>query len=188
MDSGKIHGVQDWEPPWNLKDVCTLVGFANIYCCFVYNSSRIVQPLTLLTWQDVAFTCNKEQQKAFDTLQEAFTLAPVLAWSDPDHVVIVETDASDHVSAIVLSLYHDDGILHAVACFCKKHSPAKCNFEIYDKELMATVSENTIITYATAQWCCEISPCSWSFHSTEILAFQLTWHMWSMIITSTEAF
>jgi hypothetical protein len=51
----------------------------------------------------------------------------------------METDASDYVSASMLSQYDDDGILHPVAFFSKKHSPAECNYEIYDKELMAIV-------------------------------------------------
>ena len=29
--------------------------------------------------------------------------------------------------------------LHPVAFFSKKHSPAECNYEIYDKELMAII-------------------------------------------------
>ena len=51
----------------------------------------------------------------------------------------METDASDYVSAGILSQYGDDGILHPIAFFSKKHSPAECNYEIYDKELMAIV-------------------------------------------------
>jgi hypothetical protein len=51
----------------------------------------------------------------------------------------VETDASDYVSAGVLSQYDDDGILHPVAFFSKKHSPAESNYESYDKKLMAIV-------------------------------------------------
>jgi hypothetical protein len=51
----------------------------------------------------------------------------------------VETNASDYISAAVLSQYDDDGILHPVAFCSKKHSPAECNYEIYDKELMAIV-------------------------------------------------
>jgi hypothetical protein len=39
----------------------------------------------------------------------------------------------------MLSQYDDDGILHPVAFFSKKHSPAKCNYEIYDKERIAIV-------------------------------------------------
>ena len=37
------------------------------------------------------------------------------------------------------SQYDDDGILHPVAYFSKKHSPAECNYEIYDKELIAII-------------------------------------------------
>ena len=53
--------------------------------------------------------------------------------------MIVETDASDCVSVGVLSQYGDDGLLHPVAFFSKKHSPVECNFEIHDKELMAII-------------------------------------------------
>ena len=51
----------------------------------------------------------------------------------------METDASDYVSAGALSRCSDDGLLHPVAFFSKKHSPAECNYEIYDKELMAII-------------------------------------------------
>jgi hypothetical protein len=99
----------------------------------------MIQPLTLLIRKGVAFVWKEEQQKAFDDLKHTFMSAPVLARFDPNHNVIVETDASDYVSAGVLSQYDDDGILHLVAYFSKKHSPAECNYEIYDKELMAIV-------------------------------------------------
>lgn len=39
----------------------------------------------------------------------------------------------------VLSQYDDDGLLHPIAFFSKKMTPAKCNYEIYDKELLAIV-------------------------------------------------
>jgi hypothetical protein len=48
-------------------------------------------------------------------------------------------DASDYVSTGVLSQYHDDNVLHPIAYFSKKHSPMECNYEIYDKELMAII-------------------------------------------------
>jgi hypothetical protein len=76
---------------------------------------------------------------AFDTLKATFTSAPILAYFDLDRDVIVEMDASDYVSASVLSQYDDDNILHPVAYFSKKHSPMECNYNIYNKELMAIV-------------------------------------------------
>ena len=38
-----------------------------------------------------------------------------------------------------MSQYNANGILHLVTFFSKKHSPAECNYEIYDKELMAII-------------------------------------------------
>jgi hypothetical protein len=70
--------------------------------------------------------------------------APILKHFDPCLEIILETDASDFVSAGVLSQYHD-GVLHPVAFFSKRHSPAECNYEIYDKELL-------VIIRAFEQW------------------------------------
>jgi hypothetical protein len=69
----------------------------------------------------------------------AFTTAPALRHFDHESEVIIETDASDYVSAGVLSKRNDEGILHPVAYYSKKHSPAECNYDIYDKELMAII-------------------------------------------------
>jgi len=64
---------------------------------------------------------------------------------------VVETDTSDFVSRAVLSQYNDEGTLHPVAFFSKKHSPAECNYEIYDEELMA-------IGRAFEEWRAELQP------------------------------
>jgi hypothetical protein len=77
--------------------------------------------------------------RSFELLKQAFTTAPVLRYFDYDKDIIMETDASNYVSAGVLSQYDDDGILHPVAFFSKKHSLAEYNYEIYDKELMVIV-------------------------------------------------
>jgi hypothetical protein len=139
IDPKKIRTMQDWEPPSNLKDVRAFLGFANFYHHFIHNYSHIIQPLTFLTCKGVPFTWSMEQQTAFDTLKTTFTSAPVLARFNPDRDIIVETDTSDYVSTGVLSQYDDNNILHPMAYFSKKHSPAECNYEIYDKELMAIV-------------------------------------------------
>jgi hypothetical protein len=49
----------------------------------------------------------------------------------------------------MLSQYNDDNVLHPMAYFSKKHSPTECNYEIYDKELMAIVR-------AFEEWCPEL--------------------------------
>jgi hypothetical protein len=61
IDPKKIHVVQDWEPPSNLKGIHVFLGFPNFYCCFICNYSHIIQPLTFLTRKGVPFTWSMEQ-------------------------------------------------------------------------------------------------------------------------------
>jgi hypothetical protein len=101
--------------------------------------SQIVAPITRLTQKDTRFIWLAECSQSFETLKKAFTTAPVLRHFDYEYQIIVETDASDYISAGVLSQYDDAGILHPVAFFSKEHTPAECNYEIYNKELMAII-------------------------------------------------
>ena len=51
----------------------------------------------------------------------------------------MKTDASNYVSVAVLSQPDHESTLRPVAfMFCQQH-PAECNYEIYDKKLMAIV-------------------------------------------------
>jgi hypothetical protein len=85
------------------------------------------------------FVWTDECSKSFEALKQAFTMAPILCHFDHDREVIVKTDASDYISAGILSQYYDEGVLHPVAFFSKKHSLAEYKYEINDKELMAVV-------------------------------------------------
>ncbi len=72
-------------------------------------------------------------------MKKAFIFDVILRHYNPDLKIVVEIDASDYVSGGILSQYDENGVLHPVAYFSKKHNPAECNYEIYDKELMAIV-------------------------------------------------
>ena len=67
------------------------------------------------------------------------TEAPILAHYKQGLRTIVETDSSDYVSSGVLSQLGEDGLLYPVAFFSKNLNPAECNYEIYDKELLAII-------------------------------------------------
>jgi len=113
------------------------LGFASFYRRFVKGYSKVVEPLIRLTRKGQPFKWETKQQESFDGQKTYFTTAPILGRFDHDCDIVVETDTSDFVSTTVLSQYDDEGTLHPVALFSKKHSPAECNYEIYDKELMA---------------------------------------------------
>lgn len=72
-------------------------------------------------------------------LKERVTTAPVLMHFDHTKKAYIETDSSDYVTAGVLSQIGDDGELHPVAFYSRKMLPAECNYEIYDKELLAII-------------------------------------------------
>jgi hypothetical protein len=139
MDPQKIETIQNWQIPSCLTDVQAFIGFSNFYRRFVRDFSKIIAPMVALTRKEIRFHWNTACQTAFDRLKHAFTTAPVLAPFDWEKEIILETDASDYVSAGVLSQYGDDGILRPVAFFSKKHSVTECNYEIYDKELLAII-------------------------------------------------
>jgi len=76
---------------------------------------------------------------AFETTITALTTALALRQFDHRRDVIIERDASDNVSAQVLSQHDDDMVLHPVAYFSQKHTPAECIYSIYNQELKAII-------------------------------------------------
>jgi len=52
---------------------------------------------------------------------------------------ILKTDFSNYVNDEVLSQYDDEDILHSVIFYSKNMIFAKCNYEIYDKELLIII-------------------------------------------------
>ena len=152
MDTKKVEAIQKWEASLSVKDVQAFLGFANFYRCFIPEFSKKVKPLNELT-KGTQYTTRKDNKKiryeafqwsdvcqqAFEDLKRAFTTAPVLAHYDLKLETWVETNVSNFVVAEVLSQMHDGGVLKPVAYFSKKMTPAKCNYMIYDKELLAIV-------------------------------------------------
>ena len=123
----------------NVKNVQSFLSFANFYWRFIYDYSKLASPLTHLIKKDIFFEWTTECQSAFNALKKAFTSDVILRHYNLNLKIIVETDASDYVSEGILSQYDKNDVLHPIAYFSKKHNSAECNYEIYDKELMAIV-------------------------------------------------
>lgn len=78
--------------------------------------------------------------KAFHSLKTAFAAAPVLAHPNPVLPFVLEVDASETgVGALLSQRPTPDGALHPCGFFSKKLSPAECNYEIGDRELLAII-------------------------------------------------
>jgi len=147
MDEDKDETIRNWSRGMKMKNgrlnICFKVkqfpGFCKYDRRFIPKYSEKAEPLTRLTKKDEPFVWESEQQLAFETIITAFTMAPALRHFDPEREVIIETDVSDCVSAGLLSQQDDEGVLHPVAYYSKKHSLAEWNYDIYDTELMAII-------------------------------------------------
>jgi hypothetical protein len=137
MDPVKVQGVVEWPIPKSKQDVQSFLGFCNFYCRFIKDFSKIAKPMHGLTG-DVPFVWNIEHQLAFENLQMAVTTAPVLVIPNQTDLFRLETDASQFAIRAVLSQQVDDQ-WKPVAFLSKSLSETQCNYQIYDRELMAIV-------------------------------------------------
>ncbi|KAJ6437630.1 AAA family ATPase [Purpureocillium lavendulum] len=137
MDPAKVEAIMEWASPTTQKGVRGFVGFANYYRIFIEDFAEIIRPLTALTGKDIAFRWTDAEEEAFQTLKTKFITAPVLAQFDPEKETRLEADSSGYVTGGCLSQRGEDGLFRPVAYYSKKHTPAECNYEIHDKELLA---------------------------------------------------
>lgn len=140
MDPAKVKAILNWATPTTVKCVRSFLGFANFYQQFIQNFSDLTRPLTFLTQKGKEFKWTTQCEEAFLQLKQMFTTAPILTQFDLDHDTVVEADASGWATGGVLSQYDDDGVLRPCAYFSKKSSPAECNYQIHDKELLAIIN------------------------------------------------
>src|SRR5258706_12024432 len=158
MDPDKIQTIFDWETPNSVKDVQCFLGFANFYRRFIHKYSNLCQPLFNFlrkpkkqekSTKNTLFVWSPDCENVFSQLKRAFTSAPILRHFNPDLEMILECDVSDYVVSGVLSQkypHHDPDtgktqfILHPVAYMSEKMTPAKCDYGIGDKELLAIIT------------------------------------------------
>ena len=85
----------------------------------------------------------------FNTLKETFISGVILHHYNSDYKIMIETDVLNYMFESILSQYNEEGVLHSVIYFSKKHNSAECNYEIYDKEFM-------IIVHVFKKWCLKL--------------------------------
>ncbi|KAF8642819.1 hypothetical protein AX16_009398 [Volvariella volvacea WC 439] len=116
-----------------------LKGFCNFYRWFITHYADIAKPLHNLTKKDSPFQWGAEQQKAFDTLKNLFLNKPILLAPDTSKLFPIETDASKVATGGVLKQQDTNGDWHPVAYLSQSLDLAQCNYQIYDRELLAII-------------------------------------------------
>ena len=92
-----------------------------------------------LTKKEQPFTQTPNAEDAFQRLKRIFTTEPMLAQFDFDKPTRVETDSSGWCIGGTLLQPSSDSLFLPYVFFSKKLSPAECNYEIYDKEMLAII-------------------------------------------------
>lgn len=94
----------------------------------------------MLTKKDQPWVWEQAQQGAFVAQKKVFTPAPILRIPDNVNPFRLSTDTSDFaVGAVLSQLDPNNQLWHPVAFYSKSLDTHKCNYEIYDKELLAII-------------------------------------------------
>jgi hypothetical protein len=139
MDPEKVKAIVEWEAPRSVKGVQSFIGFANFYRRFIDKFSDIVRPIINLIRKDQAFKWTDEANLAFEKLKRMFISGPILSPFEHHRTTVIETDSSGWCIGGTLFQEDDEGMLRPCAYYSKKNSSAECNYEIYDKEMLAIV-------------------------------------------------
>ncbi|GJW76221.1 reverse transcriptase domain-containing protein [Tanacetum coccineum] len=78
VDTGKIDMLANLPPPTNVKAVSSFLGHDKFYRRFIKDFSKISRPITKLLKKDSVFNFDEECYKAFETLKEKLTNAPIM--------------------------------------------------------------------------------------------------------------
>ncbi|GKB71811.1 reverse transcriptase domain-containing protein [Tanacetum coccineum] len=138
VDKAKIDLISKLPPPTNVKGIRSFLGYAGFYRRFIKDFSKNSRPLTKLLEKDTPFEFNDECHKAFNSLKEKLTCAPVIVslnWNLPFELMC---DASEFAVGAVLG-QKDGKRFHPIYFASKTLNAAQQNYTITKKELMAVV-------------------------------------------------
>ncbi len=140
MDPVKLAGIADWPAPSTLWQLWSFLGFGNFYLKFIHHYSELTHPLNGLLQKDQWYDWTANWQLAFDKLKQWFMEEPVLLLlPDQTRPFQIKSDASKYASGAVLMQTDINGDWHPCAYMSKSFSPAKQNYEVYDRELLAII-------------------------------------------------
>ena len=136
-------------PLYIVKEIQSFLGFCNFYQRFIRDYRVVAKPLVYLTRSNTPFVFDQSYQDAFEELKWQLINSPILQHYNPNLESRIEIDALDSVVASVLSQLYPNGEWHPIAYFSKTIALAKCNYKIYNKEILA-------IIHSLSQWRVEL--------------------------------
>jgi transposase InsO family protein len=139
-DPEKVIKLRNFPVPKNKREIRQFFGLASYYRKFIRNFAFIANPLNHILKEDLKFSWDKAQQKAFEFLRNVLASEPVLL-SHPDFSkeFVVQTDASDISISCILSQYDDKHHEHPVCYLSRTIRDNEKKWDIREKEALAIV-------------------------------------------------
>ncbi|KAL8567370.1 hypothetical protein ACOMHN_001758 [Nucella lapillus] len=155
-DPDKTSAIKTWPKPKTVKEVKSLVGFANVYRRFIPDFSGLVRPLNVLTVgyipqkgrsqkkppgalslsSDITSSWGEEQEEAFDKLKEALTSDLVIGIADKTKPFYLHCDASG--TGLGAILYQEiDGKMKVIAYASQGLNRSEQNYPAHKREFLA---------------------------------------------------
>jgi len=134
VDPSKVQEVMDWKPPTSVHQIRSFLGLAGYYRRFIPDFSKIAKPMTELLKKGIKFVWDERCEKAFHTLRELLTKAPVLAQPDNAKPFDVYCDASG--TGLGCVLMQDNRV---IAYASRSLRPHEQNYPTHDLELAAII-------------------------------------------------
>ena len=142
-DPGLVDSVKRFPQPQKVKDIQAFLGLTGYYRKFIKNYAKIAEPLLVqirshqkskrptnnIEWSD-------ECTKAFETLKNALTQAPILRAPNFNEPFILELDACDYGLGAVLTQEYDNKKF-VIAYASRTQTAAERNYFATEKEALA---------------------------------------------------
>jgi hypothetical protein len=135
----KVEAIVKMLPPTDVPELRVVLGTANYYRKFVKDYSTIAAPLNNVLRKDVAWNWSEECQKAFDTIKERLTQAPILRRPDYSHPFELHTDWNGIGLGGVLGQRDDEGREYVIVYASGSNNRTKRNYSSYARECLAAV-------------------------------------------------
>ena len=138
MDRAKVELIENLLLPTSVKQICSFLGHAGFYRCFIMDFSKISRPLCSLLANDTPFHFDEACQKAFQKSRSLLSSAPIMKPLDQSLPFEIMCDASNFVVGVVLG-QRLGKLLHIIYYASKTLMDAQDNYTTIEKELLAVV-------------------------------------------------
>ena len=135
----KFAGVQNAVPPKNVIELRSYLGILNYYRQFLKNLSTELAPLYELLHDNVKWTWEKAQQKAFEKSKELLKSATLLIHYNPELPLLLQCDASPVGVACVMSHIMSDKSDRPIMYASHSLNKAERNYSQLEREALSIV-------------------------------------------------